>query len=92
MACLESVDKMLFVQDCGHNIVLCHFPMAEWNGYYRGAWHIYGHIHSRMDAAGQYMRGQERARNAGCMCHDYQPVTFQELADSHQVIRGSERR
>ena len=44
MGCIDSVDKMLFVKDCGERIVLCHFPIAEWNGFHKGAYHIYGHI------------------------------------------------
>ena len=27
-------------------IVLCHYPLAEWNGMYKGWYHIYGHIHN----------------------------------------------
>lgn len=77
---LASIDKMLFVRDDGEKLVLCHFPLAEWNGFYRGAWHLYGHIHGRWDCgAYTYMKGLERARNTGCMLHDYRPKTFQEL-------------
>lgn len=25
--------------------VLCHFPMREWQGFYSGAFHLYGHTH-----------------------------------------------
>lgn len=42
-----SVDKMTYVKDGNHMIVLCHFPIAEWNKYWRGSWHIYGHIHNQ---------------------------------------------
>ena len=87
VAQLVSVDKMLFVRDSGHNLVLCHFPLAEWNGFRRGAWHIYGHIHGRLDGAGLYMRNQERALNAGCMLNGYRPVTFQELIANHRMYQ-----
>lgn len=29
------------------NIVLCHFPMFDWNNIYKGAWQLFGHIHTR---------------------------------------------
>lgn len=87
IALLESVDKMRFVQDSGQKLVLCHFPVAEWNGFRKGAWHIYGHIHARPDGAGQYMRSLERALNAGCMVNDYRPVTFQELVENNRALR-----
>lgn len=47
MSYFESVDKMLFVEDKKERICLCHFPIAEWNGFFRGSWHIYGHIHNK---------------------------------------------
>ncbi|MEE1196626.1 MAG: hydrolase [Lachnospiraceae bacterium] len=35
-----SIDKMTYVKDGDYTIVLCHFPIAEWNKYWRGSWHI----------------------------------------------------
>lgn len=29
----------------GTKVVLFHYPMMEWNGFYRGAVHLYGHVH-----------------------------------------------
>lgn len=30
-----STDKMMYVKDGNYTIVLCHFPIAEWNRYWR---------------------------------------------------------
>jgi calcineurin-like phosphoesterase family protein len=60
--------------------------MAEWSGYYRGSWHIYGHIHNdKESAAFQYMKTLDRALNAGVDICDYMPVTFEELRKYNQV-------
>lgn len=28
-------------------IILCHFPIWEWNAMHRGSWHIHGHVHGK---------------------------------------------
>jgi calcineurin-like phosphoesterase family protein len=33
----------------GRTIVLCHYPMREWHGCWRGAWHFFGHVHGRLN-------------------------------------------
>ena len=44
----EEVDKIMHIIDGKNHICLCHFPIAEWNGYYKGHYHIYAHIHNNM--------------------------------------------
>ena len=43
-----SVLKELKIE--GQMLVLCHYPLREWPGYWRGAWHLFGHVHGRLDA------------------------------------------
>lgn len=74
-----SVENMSHVRDKGRLAILCHYPLAEWNGYYKGVWHIYGHIHDRLSDTTSYMMTLPHALNAGCMINDYTPVTFDEL-------------
>lgn len=43
--------KELTVKDAGGNpvrLVLSHYPMREWNGYFRGTIHLYGHVHNQL--------------------------------------------
>ena len=86
MSYFESVDKMMHVSDDGRQICLCHFPIAEWNGYYKGSWHIYGHIHKSAKGCYQYL-ADKRALNAGCMINHYTPATIEQLVKNNQMFR-----
>ena len=75
----ESIDYYKKIHDNGKTIVLCHYPMAEWDGFYRGSYHIYGHIHNSVNNTYLIMKNIQNALNAGCMINNYEPVTLQEL-------------
>ena len=90
MSYFESINNIVKICDEEKNICICHYPMAEWEGFYGGHYHIYGHIHNKKDGAYKYMAQFENALNAGCMINNYMPVTFKELVLNNQVFRGSE--
>ena len=87
VACFESIDKMMFVEEEQGPVCLCHFPIAEWNGFYRNSWHVYGHIHNQRSETYEFMKSRERALNAGCMINNYSPVRFQELVENNRRWR-----
>lgn len=39
--------------------------IAEWNGFFRDTWHIYGHIHCKKAETYEIMKSRPRALNAG---------------------------
>ena len=41
-----SVNDILTVNDGKYTIILCHYPLAEWNGFFRNTYHFFGHIHN----------------------------------------------
>ncbi len=84
---LEGVDKMMHVHDDGKEICLCHFPIAEWNGYFKGHWHIYGHIHNRKNETYEFMKTKEHALNAGCMINNFTSVSFNELLRNNTAFK-----
>ena len=69
----------MYVSDSGKEICLCHYPMSEWNGSYRGHLHFYGHIHDKRDETWEYMNQRENAYNVGCMLYGYRPVRLNEI-------------
>lgn len=80
---LESINYMKEISDymrqMAVKVVLCHYPLAEWNGIYKGWYHVYGHIHNNPNDAYEIMRNKDHAFNAGCMINGYVPVTLEEL-------------
>jgi len=74
---------MLHVTDGRDELCLCHYPLAEWFGFYKGHYHIYGHIHNHDDETARFMKTRERAFNAGCMLYGYTPVTLEEMKRYH---------
>lgn len=82
-----EIDKMMHVIDGRNHICLCHFPIAEWNGYYKGHYHIYAHIHNNTNDVYYFMKKYDRALNAGCMINNYMPVTFNELIENNKKFK-----
>lgn len=43
-----SISEIKILQLDGDKIVLAHYPMREWPGFHTGAYHLFGHTHSRV--------------------------------------------
>ena len=87
MAYFDSVDKMMHISDGNTQIVLCHYPMAEWYKSNYGSWLIYGHIHIQKTQTYNYMRTLERALNAAACINNYAPASFEELKRNNKLFK-----
>jgi calcineurin-like phosphoesterase family protein len=58
----------------GRALVLCHYPMREWNGCYQGAWHLFGHVHGRLNHVSQGL-----CLDVGVDCNAYRPLSFEDV-------------
>lgn len=68
------------ISDNGQSLVLFHYPLVEWNGYYRDTIHLYGHIHNNYhNDTSKYIRGVKNAYNVGVDVLDYEPKTLKEI-------------
>lgn len=63
----ESIQDIKFVNDNGMQVVLFHYPMAEWPNYYRDSVLLYGHIHNNPVEASEIM---ETLRRKGKKCYN----------------------
>ena len=70
--------KDYFLLNCENKyFVLFHYPIAEWDGFYRKAIHCYGHIHN--SAAKHINAISGLAFNVGVDVNDYKPVSIMEI-------------
>ena len=79
---VEIVD-MKMVNDNGTQIVLCHYPLVEWNGYYRDILHFYGHVHNTFhNETTQYAARMKNAYNVGVDILGFTPRTLNEILEN----------
>lgn len=84
LAYFESIDKSTEIQDGGKRLILCHYPILEWNGYFRGSYHLFGHIHNRRGKTYEAVCQEARMLNCAAALTGYRPVTFEELKTVNQ--------
>jgi len=78
----EEINSILMVDDGGTQICCCHYPMVEWNGYYRNVLHFYGHVHNTFhNATTQYAAQMPRAFNVGADIIGFTPRTLKEILE-----------
>lgn len=83
----ETVDELLplvyketFTSSAGidHVLVMCHYPMQEWDQFFRGAIHLHGHCHG--NAPGQVtLSAQIRRLDVSGDCHDFLPLCVDDI-------------
>ena len=67
-------------------ITLCHYPIEEWNGYFRNAWMLHGHVHG-MTKTVPIRRNRV---DVGVDNFNYAPATFEEIKKYNEMtFKGS---
>ena len=63
-ACFEEISMYEEVIDGKDRIICFHYPIEEWNGYFRGSLHFFGHVHIKdgnlKQIKGRYNVGADR--------------------------------
>jgi calcineurin-like phosphoesterase family protein len=67
-------------------LVLFHYPIAEWYGASRGSIHLYGHVHNS-EAVNEKMKSAAVgfAYNVGVDCNDYRPVSINDILGKSRI-------
>lgn len=51
----ESINDYLEIKENGRDVIMFHFPIARWNKYHHGSFHLYGHEHGNFVQEGRCM-------------------------------------
>ena len=69
-----DVKEFKTVRKGNKSIVCCHYPLKEWDGYYRGYYSAHGHTHATLP---QY----DKCLDVGVDSIGYYPIEFDELIE-----------
>ena len=73
------------IHDNGKTLILCHYPMVEWDGYFKGSIHLYGHIHNSVEnQAYKIMRNIDNAYNVGADITGFIPRTLDDIIECNK--------
>lgn len=80
----ESVNQILELKignprKGGKWIVMCHYPMASWNGSFHGSIHLHGHTHGTYEAPPWPSGNPRLCLDVGVDTHDFRPWSLEEI-------------
>lgn len=77
-----EIEQMIKVNDNGTKIVLFHCPIVEWEGYYNGVLHFYGHVHNNFqNPTTRYAYEMPNAYNIGVDIIGFTPKTLGQILE-----------
>ena len=76
-----TVDEYRYLRHEGERFVLFHYPILEWDGFWKGVIHLHGHQHNRDSAL-----RSERRIDVGVDANGFRPWAIEELL---QLTKGT---
>lgn len=74
-------------------IVLCHFPMFDWNNFFEGSWQLFGHLHTRNLPEFGTLKTKlfPQQYDVGVDANNFRPISYYEIKRiiKEQVKAGS---
>ncbi|MDR1540970.1 MAG: hypothetical protein LBU32_23825 [Clostridiales bacterium] len=90
LSCFEWVKDYFELNYKKRKFVLFHYPIYEWNGFFKESVHLYGHVHNSEFVGGRE-RGTEmlgvNAVNVGVDVNDFYPVSIERILSKCQLKR-----
>ena len=68
-------------------IVLCHYPMFDWNNFHEGSWQLFGHIHTRELPEFKTLSTKLFAQqyDVGVDGNGFRPISFYEVKKKIEI-------
>ena len=63
----------------GDVFVLFHYPIEEWNGYFRHAYHLHGHQHNSARRNEENANKNVRRYDVGVDANQFAPISIEEI-------------
>jgi calcineurin-like phosphoesterase family protein len=73
----------------GQDIVLNHYPMANWDKKHHGSWHLYGHCHGTHEKWRKEHMPDSFCFDVGVDCWGFKPLSFKEVSATMKQIANS---
>lgn len=79
-----SVYDYLEISDEGRWVILSHYPLLDWNGKYRGSYHLHGHIHNIESEALRYSNKEPKMFNVSSDVINFEPMTLDQIIGCYE--------
>lgn len=73
---LDSIHEINYQKT---KFVLCHYPLLEWNGFYKNSIHLHGHQHNNSFYNEMNRHNNVLRYDVGVDANDYKPVSINEI-------------
>lgn len=78
--CFEKVSMYDVIHDCGKRVILFHYPIEEWDGFFRGSIHLHGHIHNNEEN----MKKVKNRYNLSVDVTNFTPMSLNEIINQEE--------
>lgn len=69
----------------GMRFCLMHYPLLEWNGFYRDAYDLHGHVHNDANYNEDMRKRNIKRYDVGVDANGYAPVSIDEIVDFFSI-------
>ncbi len=86
----EDIEFIDVINDSGHKICICHYPIMDWMEFNRDGYLVYGHVHNKTAKNGYAYKqikeyySNKPAFNCGVDVNNFSPVTLKEMIKSKE--------